>query len=385
MTRKIRMGMIGGGAGAFIGAIHRYASRGDGLIELVCGAFSSDPNVAIQSGADLGLPPERVYRSYTDMFVHEASLPEGERMDFVAIVTPNHVHFDPAMMALDHGFHVFLEKPMTLNLEEAKQLDKKVRETGLLFGLAHTYTGYPMVREARERVASGAIGTVRKIFVNYHQGWLSELSEKEGNKQASWRTDPAKSGQCGAMGDIGTHAFNLMEYISGLEVIELCAVLNIVVPGRALDDDGTVIFKMNNGATGTLTASQVAAGEENALILKIYGDKGGIEWHQMEPNTLLLKLSDGPMQVIRAGTPFIGAQAQFNSRTPSGHPEGYLEAFANLYKNFGTLVADRISNRNKSNPIVWLPGIKEGVRGMAFLDNVVKSHLSSEKWQTFEI
>ena len=377
--------MIGGGAGAFIGAIHRYASRGDGLIELVCGAFSSDPDVSKKSGAELRIAEERVYSNYEEMFTKEAQLPSDEKMDFVAIVTPNHVHFEPAMMALEHGFHVFLEKPMTLNLTEAKQLEQMIQQTGLLFGLAHTYTGYPMVREARARVTSGAIGTVRKIFVNYHQGWLSELSEKEGNKQASWRTDPSKSGQCGAMGDIGTHAFNLMEYISGLEVTELCAVLNIVVPGRALDDDGTVIFKMDNGATGTLTATQVAAGEENALIIKIYGDKGGIEWHQMEPNTLLLKRTDGPMQVVRAGTPFIGAEAQFNSRTPSGHPEGYLEAFANLYKNFGIMIANRLDGAEMGDQLVWLPGIKEGVRGMAFLDNVVKSHLSVEKWRKFEI
>src|SRR5688572_30634564 len=257
MKRKLRMGMVGGGKDAFIGAIHRIAANSDGLIELVCGALSINKDIAIDSGRSLFLPENRTYLTYDEMIEKESSLPEGERMDFVTIVTPNFAHFAPAMLALEKGFHVVIEKPITLTLEQAKELKQKVEETGKILALTHTYTGYPIVKHAKDMVKNGAFGTIRKIFVSYHQGWLSKLSEREGNAQAAWRTDPKRSGKAGAMGDIGTHAFNLAEYITGLEVTELSAALNIVVQGRALDDDGAVFLKFNNGATGVLTASQI--------------------------------------------------------------------------------------------------------------------------------
>src|ERR1700759_935682 len=333
MKRKLRMGMIGGGKNAFIGAVHRIAANMDGLIELVCGAFSSHPDNARQSGRELLLPDNRVYLSYEEMIEKESRLPATERMDFVAIVTPNHAHFAPAMLALEKGFHVVIEKPMTFSLDEAKQLQKKVKETGLLLCLTHTSSGYPLVKQARRMVKDGVFGKIRKIYVEYPQGWLSRLSEKDGSKQAEWRTDPARSGKSGAMGEIGTHAAHLAEYISSLQIKQLCADLSIMVEGRALDDDGNVLLRFDNGATGTLVASQVAAGEENALKIRVYGEKGGLEWAQQEPNTLLVKWLDQPTQIYRAGQPYLSSFAKHNTRncrTPGGHPEGYLEAFANI-------------------------------------------------------
>ncbi|HYC28737.1 MAG TPA: Gfo/Idh/MocA family oxidoreductase, partial [Chitinophagaceae bacterium] len=325
--RRLRMGMIGGGPGAFIGAVHRTAALMDGEIELVCGAFSSDAEKSKQAGIQLHLPPERVYGSFKEMVTKEQSLPADVRMDFVSIVTPNHLHFEPAKLALENGFHVVLDKPMTFDLEEAKQLKEIVERSGKYFCLTHTYSGYPMIKEAKDQVKKGAIGKVRKIFVTYPQGWLYQLFETADNKQASWRTDPSKSGKAGAMGDIGTHAFNLVEYITGLQVTKLCADINIVVEGRNLDDDGSVLLKMNNGASGVLLASQVMTGEENDLTIKIYGEKGGLEWSHADPNTLLMKWPDAPMQVLRAGTGYLGKAAKHNTRTPSGHPEGFIEAF----------------------------------------------------------
>lgn len=385
IERKLRMGMIGGGRGAFIGSIHRFAAHADGLISLVCGALSSSKENALQSGLDLFLDKERIYVSYEEMIREEARLPEIERMDFVSIVTPNHLHFDAAMLALEFGFHVFIEKPITFNLEQAKALQKQLDQSGKILALAHTYVGYPMVKEAREWIRTGKIGTPRKVFVNYHQGWLSELSESEGIKQAEWRTDPARSGKCGAMGDIGVHAFNLAEYITGAKVTELCATLNTVVPGRMLDDDGAVLLKFEKNLTGILTATQVAAGEENNLSIKIYGDKGGLEWHQMEPNTLYYKPLHGPSQIFRAGSPYNSEITEFNTRTPGGHPEGYLEAFANLYRNFALKIAHTQGNQNTSVVDPEFPGIEEGIRGMAFIENVVASHQSNEKWTQFKV
>ena len=289
MKRKLRMGMIGGGKDAFIGAIHRIAANTDGLIELVCGALSSSPEKALESGRTLFLAEDRIYPNYEEMILQESRLPANERMDFVSIVTPNHAHFAPAMMALEHGFHVVIDKPITFTLEEAKLLKKKIEETGLSLLLTHTYAGYPMVKQAREMVKAGELGKIRKIIVEYPQGWLSRLSEKDGNPQAAWRADPARSGKSGCMGDIGTHAAHLAEYISGLKIIKLCADLSIVVDGRALDDDGNVLLKFDNGSNGVLIASQIAAGEENALRIRVYGEKGGLEWAQQEPNTLILK------------------------------------------------------------------------------------------------
>ena len=385
MTRKLRMGMIGGGRNAFIGAVHRIAANMDGLIELVCGAFSSNADNARQSGKDLFLPLTRIYSSYEEMIEKESKLPDTQRMDFVVIVTPNHAHFAPAMLALEKGFHVVIEKPMTFSLQEALQLKKKVQETGLLLCLTHTYAGYPMVKQARQMVKEGVFGKIRKIYVEYPQGWLSRLSEKDGSKQAEWRTDPTRSGKAGAMGDIGTHAAHLAEYISGLQIKQLCADLSIMVEGRALDDDGNVLLRFDNGATGTLVASQVAAGEENALKIRVYGEKGGLEWAQQEPNTLLVKWLDQPTQIYRAGQGYLSSFAKHNTRTPGGHPEGYLEAFGNLYRNFALTLSARLEGRQPSPEEADFPSVEEGVRGMAFIENVIRSNESLEKWTFFEI
>jgi predicted dehydrogenase len=383
--RKLRMGMIGGGKDAFIGAIHRIAANTDGLIELSCGALSINKDIAIDSGKSLFLPEHRIYTNYEEMLQKESELPADERMDFVTICTPNFAHFAPAMMALDKGFHVVIEKPITVSLDEAKQLKKKVEETGLILCLTHTYTGYPMVKHAKHLVASGALGKIRKIFVSYKQGWLSELSEREGNAQAAWRTDPKKSGKSGVMGDIGTHAFNLAEYITGLEVTEVCAQLNTIVEGRMLDDDGSVMLKFNNGASGVIVATQVAAGEENNLSINIYGERGGIEWHQMEPNTVLLKWLGKPAEVLRAGSTYLSPIAQANCRTPGGHPEGYLEAFGNLYKNFAKTLAARIEGTTVDTAVTEFPSVNEGIRGMAFIESVVNNSEGKEKWTSFQI
>ncbi len=385
MNRKLRMGMIGGGKNAFIGAVHRIAANMDGLIELVCGAFSSHPDNARESGKALFLPEDRIYLSWQDMIEKESQLPDSVRMDFVAIVTPNNAHFAPAMMALEKGFHVVIEKPMTFSLAEALQLKKKVEETGLLLCLTHTYSGYPMVKQARQMVKDNVFGKIRKVYVEYPQGWLSRLSEKDGSKQAEWRTDPSRSGKAGSMGDIGTHAAHLAEYISGLQIKQLCADLSIMVEGRALDDDGNVLLRFDNGATGILVASQVAAGEENALFIRVYGENGGLEWHQMEPNTLLVKWLDQPTQIYRAGQPWLSTYAKHNTRTPGGHPEGYLEAFGNLYRNFALTLIARLDGTKPSPEALDFPTVADGVRGMAFIDNVIRSNESMEKWTFFEV
>ena len=383
--RKLRMGMVGGGKDAFIGAVHRIAAFMDGQIELVCGALSINKEIGQESGRMLFLPEDRTYATYEEMIAAEQKLPEGERMDFVTIVTPNFAHFAPAMAALDAGFHVVIEKPITLSLDEAKQLQQKVEQTGLILCLTHTYTGYPMVKQARQMVQEGKLGKVRKVYVSYKQGWLSRLSEREGNAQAAWRTDPKKSGKAGAMGDIGTHAFNLAEYITGLQVTELCSDLNIFVEGRALDDDGSVLLKFTNGARGVLSASQIAAGEENNLSIQVYGEEGGLEWHQQEPNTLLVRWLDKPTEILRTGTGFVSDIAKHNSRTPGGHPEGYLEAFANIYRNFTFALSARINGSDFDKSVVEFPSVEEGIRGMAFIENVVKSSDSAEKWTPFTI
>ena len=385
MNRKLRMGMVGGGKDAFIGSIHRLAANMDGLIEVVAGALSINPEISKESGKMLFLQEDRIYTTFEEMIEKESKLPADRRIDFVTIVTPNFAHFAPAMLALEKGFHVVIEKPIAFTLDEAQQLKKKVKETGLLLLLTHTYSGYPMVRQARTMVKEGVFGKIRKVYVEYPQGWLSKMSEREGNAQAAWRTDPKKSGKAGAMGDIGTHAAHLAEFITGLKITHLCADLNAMVPGRALDDDGNVLLKFDNGAAGVLMASQVAAGEENALKIRIYGENGGLEWAQQEPNTLLVKWLDKPTQILRAGTNgFVGAEAAFNARTPAGHPEGYLEAFANLYRNFALALSARIDG-TKAPELVDFPSVEDGIRGMAFIDNVVKSGQSNEKWTPFEI
>ena len=382
------MGMIGGGKDAFIGAIHRIAANTDGLMELVCGSLSINKDIAIESGRSLFLPEERIYTTYQEMLEKESQLPAEQKMDFVTIVTPNFAHFDPAIACLEKGFNVVIEKPITVTLDEAKQLKKKRDETGLLLCLTHTYSGYPMVKEAKQLIKNGAIGKIRKIYVEYKQGWLSRLSEREGNAQAAWRTDPKKSGKSGAMGDIGTHAAHLAEYITGSKITHLCADLNIMVPGRALDDDGNVLLKFDNGAAGVLMASQVAAGEENALKIRVYGEKGGIEWAQHEPNTLLVKWLDAPAQILRAGGNYgdrLSSYATHNARTPGGHPEGYLEAFGNIYRNFALTLGARIDGGTPTKEMLDFPGVEDGIRGMAFIDNVVASAQSDKKWHEYSL
>ncbi|HMG68964.1 MAG TPA: Gfo/Idh/MocA family oxidoreductase [Chitinophagaceae bacterium] len=379
-NNKLKMGMIGGGPGAFIGAVHRIAANMDGEIELVCGAFSSDEEKSKQQGAILRLAPQRVYGSYKEMIRREAELPIAERMDFVSIVTPNHLHFEPSKLALESGFHVVLDKPMTFDLAEAKQLKEIAAKSGKYFCLTHTYTGYPMVKEARQQVLSGKFGNIRKVYVEYPQGWLSTFLESSNQKQAAWRTDPSKSGVAGAMGDIGTHAFNLAEYVSGLQVTKICADINIVLEKRKLDDDGAALLKFNNGSSGVLFATQIAAGEENNIKIRVYGEKGGLEWKQEEANTLLIKWLDKPTEVWRAGTGYLGSFASHNSRTPSGHPEGYLEAFANHYRNFSFCVQAQKKGEQPKQEWLDFPGIEDGVRGMAFIETVIASGKSKEKW-----
>src|SRR3984957_4016799 len=383
--RKLRMGMIGGGKDAFIGAIHRIAANMDGQIELVCGALSINKEIAIDSGHMLFLPEDRVYTNYEEMINAESKRPADQRMDFVTIVTPNFAHFAPAMMALDHGFNVVIEKPIAFTRDEAKQLKKKVEETGLILCLTHTYSGYPMVKQAKQMVKDNVIGKIRKVWVEYPQGWLSKLTEREGNAQAAWRTDPKKSGKSGCMGDIGTHAAHLAEYISGLKITHLCADLKVMVEGRALDDDGNVLLRFDNGATGVLMASQVAAGEENALRIRVYGEKGGIEWAHQEHNPLLVKWLDQPTQIYRAGMPYLSAEARHNTRTPAGHPEGYLEAFANLYRNFALTLMARLDGTKPPKEALDFPSVEDGVRGLAFIDNLIRSNESKEKWPAFTI
>jgi predicted dehydrogenase len=383
MKRKLRMGMVGGGKDAFIGAIHRLAANMDGLIELSCGALSINPEIAVDSARSLFLPEDRTYLNFEDMIKKESQLGDDRRMDFVTIVTPNFAHFAPAMMAMDHGFHVVIEKPIAFTIDEARQLKKKVEQTGLILCLTHTYSGYPMVKHAKSMVKDGALGKIRKVYVEYPQGWLSKLTEREGNAQAAWRTDPKKSGKSGCMGDIGTHAAHLAEYITGLKISEICADLNIMVEGRNLDDDGNVLLKFENGAAGVLMASQVAAGEENALKIRVYGEKGGLEWAQHEPNTLLVKWLEQPTQILRAGAnygAYLSKTAVSNCRTPGGHPEGYLEAFANIYRNFALTLTARLDGTEPKLENLDFPGVEDGIRGMAFIDNVVASAQSKEKW-----
>ena len=388
MNRKLRMGRVGGGKDAFIGAIHRLAANMDGLIEVSCGALSINPEIAVASGEALFLPKERTYLTFDEMIKKEAALPANERIDFVTIVTPNFAHFAPAMMALDHGFHVVIEKPITFSMDEAKQLKQKLDETGLTLCLTHTYSGYPMVKHAKAMVKEGKLGKIRKVWVEYAQGWLSKLSEREGNAQAAWRTDPKKSGKSSVMGDIGTHAAHLAEYITGAKISDVCAELNTMVEGRLLDDDGSVMLKFDNGAKGVLMASQVAAGEENNLKIRVYGEKGGIEWMQHEPNTLHVKWLDQPAQVLRAGSNYgahLSSTAIHSCRTPGGHPEGYLEAFANIYRNFALTIGCKIDGTTPTAEMLDFPGIEDGLRGMAFIDNVVASSQSDQKWTPYVI
>ena len=387
MSRKIRYGMVGGGRGAFIGAVHRIAAAMDQQIDLVCGALSSDPERARASGADLFLPPSRCYGTFQEMIRGETKLPASERMDFVAIVTPNHMHFQPAKMALEHGFHVLSDKPATFDLAEAKALAALVKKTGLLYGLTHNYTGYTLVKQARDMVATGKLGKIRKVVVEYPQGWLATRLEASGQKQAGWRTDPKRSGAGGCVGDIGTHAENLAEYITGLQISELAADATSFVKGRKLDDDVNVLLRFKGGAKGVLHSSQISVGEENNLNIRVYGELGGLEWHQKEPNTMLVKWMDQPMQVYRTANGYLCDAAKAAGRTPPAHPEGYLEAFANIYKNFTNAIRARLEGRKlaKADVANDYPKIADGVRGMAFIEAVVKSSKKNAAWTRLDV
>ena len=383
MTR-LRMGLVGGGKGAFIGAVHRMAAELDGRIELVCGAFSSDPSRSKRFGQELyDLPPNRSYGTFNEMVTEELRLSTEERMHFVVIATPNHLHFPVAESSLQAGFHVVSDKPVTFDLGEARTLRALAAEKDLLFGLTHNYTGYPMVKEARELIRTGALGSIRRVIVEYIQGWLAERLETQGNKQAIWRTDPRFSGSAGCMGDIGTHGENLLEYVTGLEIESLCADLTTFVPGRLLEDDGNVLLRFSNGARGALLASQIAVGEENGLKLRVYGERAGLEWAQTDPNSLVVRWPDRPFEVRRTGGPGVSEAATAATRLPAGHPEGFLEAFALLYRNFAAALEARLAGRDPTSEELDFPTIDDGVRGMAFIDAVVDSSKRGGVWTDF--
>ena len=377
---KIRYGMVGGGEGAFIGAVHRMAAALDSEYELVCGAFSTDADRNRRSAEALGLDAGRAYATLDKLLPAEAALPADERMEALAIVTPNHLHAPMAIAALDAGFHVLSEKPMALNLAEARAIGDAVARSGKLYGLAFTYSGYPLIEEARVRVARGDFGKIRLVQAEYSQGWLSRAIDADGNKQAEWRTDPARAGLGGCLGDIGTHAFQLAEHVSGLAVESLSAELATHVPGRRLDDDVAALLRFEGGARGVLKASQVAAGDENGLRLRIHGEEGGLLWSQMEPNSLTLRWLDRPTEVIRASGPGLDPSAMARLRTPAGHPEGYIEAFANLYRSFGRTLRSGAATPPPRGAADWFPGIGDGLRTMAFVEAVIENASGDAKW-----
>ncbi len=387
LDRNLKMGMVGGGPGAFIGEVHRKAARMDGGIDLVAGAFDINARKSKQMGKELNLDKKRVYSDYKQMIEKELALPEGERIDFVSITTPNNWHFPIAKDFLEAGFNVMCEKPMTLNVKEAKDLKQIVKKSGKVFGLMHNYTGYPMVKCARDMVKSGELGKIRKVVVQYPQGWLATAVEKTGNQQASWRTDPKQSGGAGCMGDIGTHAENLAEYITGLKITHICADLSIFVKGRKLDDDGNCLLRFNNGARGILHASQISIGEENNLAIWIYGEEKSVEWHQEHPNYLYVKVPDGPMQVWRRGNDYVAdksASAGRATRLPFGHPEAFFEAFANNYVNFGDTIRAKLTGEEPDELMLDFPDVEDGLRGMLFIDTVLASTNSKQKWTAFK-
>lgn len=380
--RKLRYGMVGGGRNAFIGAVHRMAANLDGQLELVAGCFSSDAEKSRLSGEDLFLPPARVYASYAEMARSEAALPPDERIDFVSIVTPNHLHAPAASLFLEQGFHVVCDKPMTRTLEEALVLREVVRRSGKIFALTHNYTGYPMVKEARELVRRGDLGKILKIVAEYPQGWLLDQIEATGQKQALWRTDPAQAGDSCCIGDIGTHAENLGRYITGLEIESLCADFTTFIPGRALEDDGNLLIRYQGGARGILYASQISCGEENNLSIRIYGTKGSLEWKQEHPNQLHLQLKDQPTRLLRRGNGYLTDSAKKFTRLPCGHPEAFIEAFANIYTEVAVAIRDRLEG--KQGVSYDFPTVDDGVAGMAFIASAVQSARSDAKWTRFQ-
>jgi predicted dehydrogenase len=382
MTQKLKMGMVGGGRDAFIGAVHRMAARLDGRIELVAGAFSSDPAKSKASGEDLGLDPSRVYPDYQTMAAAESKLPENERIDFVSIVTPNNVHFPPAKTFLEAGFHVVCDKPMTFDLVEAKALREVVKSTGKVFALTHNYTGYPMVKEARELVRNGDLGKILKVVTEYPQGWLIQPIDAEGQKQAAWRTDPSRTGASSCIGDIGTHAENLGRYITGLQIDELCADFTTFVPGRRLEDDGNLLVRYQGGAKGVLYASQISVGEENNLSIRVYGTKASLEWHQEHPNELVVKYPDAPRKIYRRGNSYISETAKRFTRLPFGHPEAFIEAFANIYLEAARAV-EAVKAGKPIPPDIDYPTVEDGVLGMAFIATAVASANNGSTWTKF--
>jgi predicted dehydrogenase len=373
MQRRLRAGIVGGGQGSFIGGVHRIAVELDGQAQVIAGAMSSDPQRAETSARAWFL--ERSYPSFQEMAEAESKREDG--IDFVMVTTPNHMHYPVAKAFLEHGIHVVCDKPMTFTLTQAHELVALVEKTHLIFALTHNYTGYPVVRHAREMVRRGEIGEIRKVLVEYIQDWLMEAQETRGNKQAEWRTDPARSGIAGAVGDIGTHAENLLEFITGLKVASLCADLTTFVKGRRLDDDANMLLRLENGGKGVLTCSQVAAGEENNLNIRIYGSKGGLEWHQMEPNTLFFKQPGQPTQILRTGQPYLSDAAKASARIPAGHPEGYLEAFANIYK---MAIADIRRVKMGEQPQGGYPTVYDGLRGLQFIVKAVESSQKGCVW-----
>jgi predicted dehydrogenase len=383
MDRKLRMGMVGGGPGAFIGEIHRKAARMDGGIDIVAGAFDIDPKKSRQMGRELCLDKKRVYNDFQTMIEKESALPADERIDFVSVCTPNHMHFPIAKAFLEAGFHVMCEKPMTLTVKEAEQLKVVVQKTRKVFGLMHTYTGYPMVKLARDMVKQGDLGKIRKVVVQYPQGWLARAAENEGSQQAAWRTDPKKSGAAGCMGDIGTHAANLAEYVSGLTIKEIAADLTAFVKGRRLDDDGNCLLRFSKGAKGLLHSSQISIGQENNLAIWVYGEDASLEWHQEHPNYLYVDTINAPTQIWKRGNDYVGEKSEAagrGTRTPFGHPEAFLEAFANNYVNFADTIRYREKRVKVPQVVSDFPGMKDGVAGMKFIDAVVKSSKKNAAW-----
>ena len=379
MTRKLRMGMVGGGNDAFIGAVHRKAALMEGQVDFVAGALSSNPTKAKESAKALLLDEKRSYGSWEEMVETEARLSAQERIDFVSVVTPNYLHFPVAKAFVEAGIHVICDKPMTFSLEEAKALVRLVEQTDVVFALTHNYTGYPMVKQARHMVATGELGDLLKVIVEYPQGWLLTPLEKEGQKQASWRTDPKRSGVANCMGDIGSHCENLAHYITGLEIKEICADLTSIA-GRELDNDGNVLLHFENGISGILHASQFSAGEENNLNIRVYGTKGAIEWHQEEPNTLWFRTNDGPAQLYRRGNGYLCEAAQRATRLPPGHPESFIEAFANVYVNATDTMRAKILGIAPIEFELDFPNVMDGARGLAFIESVVESGKSAQKW-----
>ncbi|OGO05976.1 MAG: oxidoreductase [Chloroflexi bacterium RBG_13_56_8] len=377
--RKLRMGMVGGGRGAFIGAVHRRAAMLDGDVELVAGCFSSNPERSKASGRDLYLPEERVYSTYQEMIEAESALPEGERVDFVSVVTPNHMHYPVAKAFVEAGFHVACDKPLVHTVEQASDLVRAVKERDVVFAVTHNYTGYPMVKQARHLVRSGALGTVRKVIVEYPQGWLAE-SRGAGEMQDIWRTDPARSGSSGCIGDIGSHCENLLSYVTGLEIESICAHLTAFGAGRQLDDDGDILLRFKGGAKGILSASQICPGQENSLRIRVWGTKAGLDWGQEDPNYLYIRANGAPVQIHTRGGAYLCEAAAAATRIPSGHPEGFFEAFANIYKNFGDAIRAKILGIEASDIARDFPTVEDGARGVFFIRKAVESNASEQKW-----